>query len=182
MADTIECVQSRVGTIETFTGKIFNVLEPDQDLICIEDIAHALAHLCRFGGHCQSFYSVAQHSCRAAEILPCLEALLHDASEAYLVDLPRPIKLNMPQYKAMESRLDMAIRKRFGLRSDPELWGQVKEVDNQLLRSEAQQFMRTGGSGWDWTGCDAVIVQPVSMALSPRSAESEFLKTYKKFV
>ena len=91
--------------IQTFTGIGFDPINPDPKLIKIEDIAHALSNQCRFSGHARSFYSVAQHSAHCAEIA-CLASnaplaramLLHDASEAYLLDMPRPLKKAFPQY------------------------------------------------------------------------------------
>ena len=90
--------------ISTYTDKKFHYLNPTEEEICIEDIAHALALTCRFGGHCSKFYSVAEHSIRVSNIVPetlRLQALLHDAHEAYLHDVPRPIKEDIPQYKIM---------------------------------------------------------------------------------
>jgi len=82
--------------IRTFTGKYVNVFEPTLEMICIEDIAHALSMQCRFGGHLPYFYSVAQHSINCSFLVdtPCLklEVLMHDASEAYLLGIPSPIK------------------------------------------------------------------------------------------
>ena len=89
-------MSERVGDwIQTMSGVIFYPLDPRPEEIRIEDIAHALSHQCRFAGHCREFYSVAEHSVRVSRELPqefMLWGLLHDASEAYLVDLPRPIK------------------------------------------------------------------------------------------
>ena len=81
--------------IQTFTGRAFYVLDPRPEDVDIEDIAHALSMQCRFAGHCREFYSVAQHSVTASWLVPpedALWGLLHDAAEAYVVDLPRPIK------------------------------------------------------------------------------------------
>lgn len=81
--------------IQTFLGKPFWPLSPRPEDIDIRDIAHALAMTCRFTGHSQKFYSVAEHSVRVSRIVPAqfaLHGLLHDASEAYLCDLSRPIK------------------------------------------------------------------------------------------
>lgn len=85
--------------IQTVSGRRINPFAPVPELIELDDIAQALANQCRFGGHCRSFYSVAQHSCllsdllaaREAEPVGLLSALLHDAPEAYLVDLPHPL-------------------------------------------------------------------------------------------
>ena len=81
--------------IETYTGKKVYPLEPDEKTLCVEDIAHALALTCRFGGHCSEFYSVAQHSCLVSDLCPGelkLAGLMHDAAEAYLGDVVSPIK------------------------------------------------------------------------------------------
>ena len=80
--------------MSTYTGKKFFPFDPRPEQICIEDIAHGLSMLCRFSGQCPYFYSVAEHSIYVVHCLPDnlqLEGLLHDASEAYLADLPRPV-------------------------------------------------------------------------------------------
>ena len=105
------------GCIRTFTGLYIDVFEPKPEMICIEDIAHGLSMQCRFGGQLPKFYSVAQHSIHCSEIVSDhlkLEALLHDASEAYLLDIPSPIKNRMPEYKAVEDRLMKAIAAKLG--------------------------------------------------------------------
>jgi uncharacterized protein len=89
-------MSTRTGDwIQTYTGKQFWPLSPLPEDIVIEDIAHALSMQCRFGGHVRTFYSVAQHSVHVSLLVEpqyALWGLLHDAAEAYLVDLPRPIK------------------------------------------------------------------------------------------
>lgn len=130
------------GVIRTFTGKMINVFEPDPDLICIEDIAHALSNLCRFGGHTRRFYSVAEHSLRVAAIVPekhKIAGLLHDASEAYLVDLPSPIKYFIPKYQEYEQNLMLAIAEKFGF--DYPLHSEVVRADRQLLEVEWGEMM-----------------------------------------
>jgi len=106
----------KTDCIRTYTGKYVNVFEPTEDMICIEDIAHALSNQCRFAGHTQSFHSVAEHSllCSFSSVHSLkLQALLHDASEAYFVDIPTPIKNHMPEYKAIEHKLMCIIAKKF---------------------------------------------------------------------
>jgi hypothetical protein len=133
------------GEIVTYTGRIFNPLDPSPDDIAIEDIAHALGNICRFTGHVREFYSVAQHSYLASQIVPAehaLTALLHDASEAYLSDVSRPIK-TQPEfgntYKRYEERLERAIADRFGLQWP---WpSEVKRADEALLRTEQRDLM-----------------------------------------
>jgi len=81
--------------LPTCSGRRVHLLNPSPDEIAIEDIAHALSHACRFAGHVPSYYSVAQHSVLVSELLDertALWGLLHDASEAYLHDLTRPLK------------------------------------------------------------------------------------------
>lgn len=104
--------------IQTFSGVKFNVFDPKPKDIRIIDIAHALSNQCRFSGHVKRFYSVAEHSINVADCVPSLyklKALLHDATEAYLVDIPSPIKPHLTNYKEIEDRLMKIIFKRFGL-------------------------------------------------------------------
>ena len=106
------------GVIETFTGALFDPFNPDSELIRIEDIAHALSNLCRFAGHSTQFYSVAQHSINCYKLVPrehALSALLHDATEAYMVDMPTPIKNRLPKYMEKEDALMEVIYKKFNL-------------------------------------------------------------------
>src|SRR4051794_15527189 len=91
----------RGGWITTFSRRQFWPLDPHSDEIHIEDIAHSLSQQCRFGGHSRSFYSVAQHSCLVSALCKANDALwglLHDASEAYLGDIPRPLK-SLPEFE-----------------------------------------------------------------------------------
>lgn len=137
--------------IQTFTGKQFWPLEPRIEDIDINDIAHALSNLCRYGGHVEQFYSVAQHCVLVSRVVPqehALRGLLHDASEAYLIDVPRPIKRSegMEVYRAAEKRLEAAIYTRFGLSpEDPEC---IKTADNQLLRTEQRDLMKPAPAEW----------------------------------
>jgi hypothetical protein len=128
--------------IRTFTGKYVNVFDPDPDTICIEDIAHALSQQIRFGGHLPQPYTVAQHSLFCsylAEDEHKLAALMHDASEAYLLDVPRPVKLKLCNYKEIEDKLMEVIAAKYGFAFpfDPN----IKVVDEQMLRSEWHHIM-----------------------------------------
>lgn len=130
-----------MGNIITYTGKLFNVLQPRPEDVDIQDIAHALSNSCRWGGHCSVFYSVAQHSVLTSLHVPpehALWALLHDAAEAYLVDVPRPIKRLLPDYQEMEERIMHAVCARFGLGPVEPLI--VKQIDMQLLTTEAHEL------------------------------------------
>lgn len=133
--------------IKTYTGVYFNPLDPNPEKIFIEDIAHALAHIPRYGGHLPQHYSVAQHSLYVARILPTplkLAGLLHDATEGYLGgDVPSPIKARMPEYKAMENNLLTAILKKFG---QFEVYmknkDRIKDADVQALKIEWNVLMQ----------------------------------------
>lgn len=137
--------------IQTYTGRQFWPLEPRLEDVDIVDIAHALSNLCRYGGHVERFYSVAQHCVLVSRVVPrehALRGLLHDASEAYLIDVPRPIKRaeGMEAYREAEKRLEVVIYERFGLSpQDPEC---IKTADNQLLRTEQRDLMKPAPAAW----------------------------------
>jgi hypothetical protein len=146
--DTARDYASQNGIIATHCGVEFSPLNPDPSTVLIEDIAHALANSCRFTGHVDRFYSVAQHSVHVSELVESKDpelaftALLHDASEAYLSDISRPIKMQ-PEfgdvYKKFEHRLEVAIAERFGLVFPyPDI---IKWADNVMLRSEQRDLM-----------------------------------------
>ncbi len=152
--------------IRTYMGTYFNVFDPKPSLIHIEDIAHVLAQECRFGGHLPFFYSVAQHSLAVMNQVPKplkLQALLHDASEAYLRDIPKPIKDRMPEYKAIENNLMVAIASRFGF--DWPKSREVKEAD------EAQIV-------YEWENC-MISINPIE-GMAPADAEVRFLRAFYK--
>ncbi len=106
-----------MSRIMTNSHKMFDPLAPETELIDIADIAHALSMLCRANGHFKSFYSVGQHcincmreaKARGYSQRVQLGCLLHDASEAYLSDVTRPVKQELPQYKLIEEPLQVAI-------------------------------------------------------------------------
>lgn len=169
--------------VQTFTGKQFWPLEPRIDDICIEDIAHALSNLCRYGGHTECFYSVAQHCLLVSQILPkehALRGLLHDASEAYLIDVPRPIKhsIGMEAYRIAEKRLQGMIYKRFGLYpQEPDC---IKIADRQLLRTEQRDLMKPAPAEWQDVrvgALESLTIEP----LLPHAAERAFLDRFYQF-
>lgn len=137
--------------IETFTGRVATPLNPTLGMLCIEDIAQGLAHECRFNGHVREFYSVAEHCVRVSWIVPrqfALEGLLHDAAEAYLKDIPSPLK-KQPQYaeyRKAEKRLEACIAAKFGLTT----WDSVpvKAADGILCATEKRDLKRPAPRAW----------------------------------
>lgn len=137
--------------IHTWCGVEFSPLEPRQEDIDPRDIAHALSMLCRANGHFKSFYSVGQH-CLACEreaqaaglsVKTRLACLLHDASEAYISDITRPVKLGLPKYREIEKRLQGVIYRRFGIDpDDEEIMREVSRIDDAMLYYE---FLELGG-------------------------------------
>lgn len=126
----------------TYTGKMIEITDPEKSAICSEDIAHALSLICRASGHFKHFYSVAQHSincmreaqARGYSRRVCFAALLHDASEAYLCDVPSPLKADLPQYKKIESKFQDEVWKKYGLYPlTEEEEKQVKSIDEAVL-------------------------------------------------
>lgn len=127
--------------IQTHTGLAFYPLDPRPEEVDIEDIAHALSLQCRYTGHVNTFYSVAEHCVHASYLVPeehALVALLHDASEAYLSDIARPVKHTLADYKRIEEGLERAVCTRFDLPYPyPDI---VKKVDTDLLFAERRQL------------------------------------------
>lgn len=137
-----------MASILTSTGVWFDTLNPKTESINIVDIANSLSKLCRFGGHCKDFYSVAEHSIHVSRLAHQLSGgdinatrwgLLHDASEAYVVDIPKPIKLKLPQYVEIEEAIQVCVADRFKLsRSIPD---STHVADRELLALELRAYM-----------------------------------------
>jgi 5'-deoxynucleotidase YfbR-like HD superfamily hydrolase len=166
------------SAIRTYTGILFDFEEPEASPICIEDIAHALSLLCRFAGHCKEFYSVAEHSIRVSDSCPAEHALwglMHDASEAYCVDVPRPLKHmpNMEHYRAHEKRVMRAICGWFNM--SPFEPAEVKHMDNVLLVTEQRDLLANSIPDFN--------IKPLEWRISPitsRQAEREFLRRFEE--
>lgn len=149
--------------IQTASGRAFSLTAPRPEDILIEDIAHALSHLCRFTGHTAQLYTVAQHSVLASCAAPpefALWGLLHDAAEAYLGDVSSPLKGMLPGYRLLEDKLLAAISMRFGLAG----WApppEVKEVDLRLLFTERRDLLGPPPHQW------AFIAEPYAWSVTP---------------
>ena len=166
--------------IETFTGQHVNLIDPDPSTISIRDIAHHLANTNRFGGATAKPYSVAEHCVRMSFITPKhlrFEALMHDAAEAYIGDMPSPYKLVMPEFKEFEARLEACIRRAFEMpgAAHPTT---VKWYDNMMLITEARDL---GLSWWD-TNKHTGMPEPLEGLIVPwghELAEARFLERFE---
>lgn len=164
--------------IHTFTGKAVNPLAPDAEDIDIRDIAHALSLQTRYAGHCREFYSVAEHSVRVSQVCPrkdALYGLLHDAAEAYLSDLPSPIKYadGFEAYREAEGAVMWAICERFGVPGGEP--ASVRRADALLLNTEARDLFATPAGWADLANVSTVRIRP----MLPRPAEMWFLERFR---
>lgn len=170
-------MMTRGDWIQTATGRQFWPMDPQPSDICIDDVAHALSMLCRFGGHCRRFYSVAEHCVLMTRAAPQefkRWALLHDASEAYLTDVPRPTKPFLVGYDGIERRVMWAVAVRFNLHLG--LPDQVKALDRAILTDEKQQNMAPAPAA------RSTDVEPLGVHLqfwTPRRARLEFMREYR---
>ena len=170
--------------LQTVSGRWVNPFDPDPAQLDAGDIARALANQCRFGGHCRVFYSVAQHSVivsrlveeRGGDVEDVFAALMHDAAEAYLGDMPHPLKHRSPlgaAFREAEDHLEQAIRDCFGIK--PGVAG-IKQADRSLLATERRAF---SAETWHWPELEGV--EPLDLELtawSPDKAADEFGKRY----
>jgi len=167
--------------IQTFGGGTFHPVAPREEEVDLRDIAHSLSLLCRFNGHCLRFYSVAEHSVRVSRLLPPglrLWGLLHDAGEAYLTDLPRPVKGQMPRFREIEDGILEVIARVFGLS-----WPMPPEVhaaDNTMLATEARDLMAPHPA--DWGLGVAPLPARITSPLGPEDAERLFLETFREII
>lgn len=170
-------VERKGDWLQTFTGAVFYPLDPRPEEIHIDDIAHALAMQCRYSGHTSRFYSVAEHCVHVSRVVApeyALWGLLHDASEAYLVDIPRPLKRYMPQYHEWESGLMAVICGRFGLSLT--MPASVKEADNRMLATEKAVLM--GPCEGEWTDTGPALPDVVIECWYPGTGEKMFLDRF----
>ena len=172
--------------ITTYTGKHLNPLTPDMELIDIRDIAHALSLTCRGNGHVKSFFSVAQHcincaleaearGCSAKVILACL---LHDASEAYMSDVPRPFKQFLLDYQKIEENLlDRIYEKFLGESFNDAEKAVMKQIDDDLLYYDLKELLGEVCEG------DAPLLKiELDYSFVPfKDVEKRYLELYEKW-
>jgi hypothetical protein len=172
--------------ITTFNKKRFSPFSITPDDILIEDIAHALSYMCRANGHFDRFYSVAQHSLNCArearergfgEVMQLL-LLLHDASETYISDITRPVKMHLPDYKALEAGVSDVIKAKFGLPEGGEADKAVEDIDFALLCAE---FKEMAGEAIDREDCSdrrELVSVPDFSERDFRQVRAEFLQKF----
>lgn len=166
-------------TMQTYTGRLVDLANFSHLDVRLPDISHSLSMINRFTGHTSSPYSVAQHSVYVSRLLPknlALWGLMHDASEAYLGDVATPLKAMLPDYMALEQRVQKAIARAFGL-----AWPMpdaVKRADLCALVSEKTELFSVAH---DW-GIEDCGISPISVPLPWYEAKDAFEKRFKEVV
>lgn len=172
--------------IQTFTGKTFDFKNIEDNKISISDIAHALANQCRFNGHTQGFYSVARHSIVMATIMleqgkdeEALIALMHDATEAYVGGMVKPLKNLIPEFERFEQQVWELIARRYELPC--ELPESVKSLDLSMLKLERERLL--GPHPAEWAALENAIdisdlVSATALWSNPESDEGDFLMLF----
>lgn len=164
--------------VSTYLGNRFYPLEPRIVDVAIEDIAHGLAYQCRFNGQTSAFYSVAQHSLIVAALVPDelkFAALLHDAAEAYLGDMVKPLKVLLPAFSEIEDNVSQIIGERFGV--DLSHHPLIKRADLIALATEKRDLMPYSAEPWTYlAGIEpsSEVIQP----MAPEEAKRAFLQRF----
>lgn len=154
--DHFGCINN---TIKVFSGHYFDLANPTPETVDIVTIAHCLARECRYGNHTPEHYSVAEHLLHCTDLAErdgvrgdVLKAVfLHDAAEAYLRDLSKPLKVMLPEYSRIESRVSAAVAKRFGVDFDAN-YALIKKYDRIMLKAEKQQIWPNDAEKWNGFG------------------------------
>lgn len=175
-------MQQTESCITTSSGKFFDILKPEEYEFDIEEIATALSNLCRYTGHVNRFYSVAEHSVLVSRIVPerlALAGLLHDASEAYLGDVSSPLKKLLPDYKTIEERVQRAIASKFELGNDIDDPA-VHEADKRMYWQERQSIADNGVRDKLWHQDLRATRKAEAIGMSPLMARRMFIKRYRE--
>jgi len=164
-------------TILLASGNYFDMLDPEGSAFTLDDIAHGLSNVCRFAGQSSRFYSVAQHSVLVSRIVPeedALAGLMHDAAEAFIGDVSKPLKIMLPDYQALERRVEAAVFSRFGLPAS--LPSSVKEADLAMLATE-QHALMPDREGRSYAGGKTPLDIEIP-PMGPREAKMRFLARF----
>lgn len=178
----------RGAWMQTFTGKQFWPLDPRLEDVDAVDIGHALSMVCRYGGHVRRFYSVAEHTVLISRWLEAqgaswdvvLAGLLHDAAEAYIGDMVRPLKHHMPAYQAIDVKVSAVIFEAFGCPVEyaAELPVGVREADNRILLDERDALLSVPPEAWQQEGLERLGVQIVGW--EPVFAEFQWAERFRE--
>lgn len=176
---------NKLSVVQLASGGYIDLLDPQPEDIHLSDIAFGLSHICRFTGHTKHFYSVAQHSVMVSNLVDVAlakEALLHDASEAYIGDVSTPLKNLLPEYKKIEGRLEAVISDKFGLpqKKNP----LVKKADLIALVTEKRDLMTTTPKDRELWG-DLFKIKPCVDKIHPQPSEvarHSFLLQFKRIL
>lgn len=170
--------ENRSGWIQTYTGIAFYPMQPRPEEIDVIDIAHALSMLCRFAGHVERFYSIAEHCVHIHDWIEDeykFAALMHDSSEAYLVDIPKPVKNYLNEYVLIEKNLEAAIFAKYNIPYP--FHPRVKEGDNRILIDERNALLKKPPMLWNHEP------EPLGIKIqnwSPEVAKEQFLDRFNK--
>lgn len=180
------CARTRSGNgcIVTNSGIWFDLFEPDPATVKVLDIAHHLSHIYRFGGAPATGITVAEHSMLVHDMIEedygvgplAYAGLMHDATEAYIGDMVRPLKARMPLFRELEDKLFPVICQACGVEWDDEVADLIKIYDNISVRAEAYRLMPDKGEGWNWgeVPLEMDLVRKIA-PLSPSAARLAFL-------
>ncbi|NNM68058.1 MAG: hypothetical protein HKM06_08630 [Spirochaetales bacterium] len=172
-----------MSVIQSASGRYISLTNPEDNQYSVQDIAHALANICRFAGHTQHFYSVAQHSVLVSLVEPDImpaEKLFHDASEAFLGDITTPLKSLLPEYRAIESAMMNSIALWLGLPIGFHKFAPVKRADLHLLLAEKRDLMSVScfdETVWDLTAVMKNCHEPI-VPWSPSEAKQRFIERF----
>ena len=166
--------------ISTKDGQFFDYNHPDRYTFDIEVIAHALSNLCRYGGHSRKFYSVAEHSVLVSRVVPAklaLCGLLHDASEAFVGDMPSPLKAMCASYRTIENRVQSAIASSFDIPYPfPKA---IHLADKMLYKAERLSIAPVPDNVWH---IDIPAANVSIVGLTPAKAKKLFLDRYEELI
>lgn len=197
ITDEIAAAPVERGWMQTFSGRKFYPLHPRPEDVELADIAHGLAHVCRYGGHPRTFYSVAEHCVHVCDVVGthalnaghsfevarayAQEALLHDSSEAYIGDMIRPLKHQpeMLEFRKAEAKIEAAVFERFGIRSTEDSHEVIKAIDNRILVDEITQLMPDPGMYLDGALADESPIGITIRGWQPERAKREFLERFR---
>jgi uncharacterized protein len=161
------------------SGRLFDLANPETCHVNVEEVAHGLAHTCRYAGQCDGFFSVAEHSVLVSQVATRdkLAALFHDAAEAFVGDMSRPLKYLLPEYKIIEKRIEKAIFDQLGI-SWPSP-AEVKVADHSVMAAEQLVLMPAGTNEW-LRDTNVTPAHVTIHRLVPHEAKLLFLRTYEE--